>query len=52
MEAILMNTENCKANEPDKFIISASQKLDLKSSYECAALQNFFQIYYTCKNII
>ena len=32
METIFMNTENCKTNEPDKFIMSISQELDLKNS--------------------
>ena len=32
METILMNTENSKTNEPDKFVLNLSQSLDLRSS--------------------
>ena len=32
MEAIFMNTENSKTNEPHKFVFKLSQRLDLKSS--------------------
>ena len=31
MEKIFMNTENSKANEPHKFVLNLSQKLDLRS---------------------
>ena len=48
METIFMNTENKKANEPQKFVLNLSQRLDLRSSY--AALQNL-SFYYTQKNI-
>ena len=30
METIFMNMENCKTNEPHKFILNLSQRLDLK----------------------
>ena len=50
MEAIVMNTENSKTNEPDKFVLDLSQRSDLKSSNKHVAFQNF-SIYYTCKNI-
>ena len=50
METILMNTENGKTNEPHKFVLNLSQKLDLRSSNKLVALQNL-SIYYTRKNI-
>ena len=50
METIFMNTENSKTNEPLKFVLNLSQRLDLKSSNKNVALQNL-SIYYTWKNI-
>ena len=50
MEAISMNTENCKTNEPHNFVLNLSQRLDLRSSDKHVALQNA-PIYYTWKNI-
>ena len=50
METILMNTENSKNNEPHKFALNLSQRLNLKSSYKHVALQNL-SIYYIWKNI-
>ena len=50
MEAISMNTENCKTNEPYNFVLNLSQRLDLRSSDKHVALQNV-SIYYTWKNI-
>ena len=50
MEAIFMNTENSKMNEPHKFVITLSQRLDLRSSNKCVALQNLC-IYQTWKNV-
>ena len=35
-----MNTENSKTNEPHKFVLIFSQRLDLRSSNKDAALQN------------
>ena len=32
METMLMSTENSKTNEPHKFVLDLSQKLDLRSS--------------------
>ena len=32
MEAIFQNTENSKTNEPHKFVLNLSQRLDLRSS--------------------
>ena len=43
-----MNTENSKTNEPHKFALNFSQRLDLKSSNKHIA-QNL-TIYYTWKN--
>ena len=43
METILMNMENSKANEPYKFIINLSQRLDLEVDINLiyiVALQN------------
>ena len=45
-----MNVESSKTNEPHKYILNVSQRLDLKSSNEHFALQNV-AIYYTWKNI-
>ena len=50
MEAIFMNTENSKMNEPHKLVITLSQRLDLRSSNKCVALQNLC-IYQTWKNV-
>ena len=49
MKAILMNSENSKTNEPHKFVLNLSQRLDLKSSNKHIALQNW-SIYYTWKS--
>ena len=51
METIFMNTENSKTNEPHKFVLNLSQRLDLRSSNKLVAFQNL-PIYYTWKNII
>ena len=50
MEMKLMNTQNSKTNEPHKFVLNLSQKLDLRGSNKSVALQNV-SIYYTWKNI-
>ena len=50
METILMNSENSKTNEPHKFVLNLSQRLDLKSSNKHVALQNL-SICYTWKNV-
>ena len=49
MEKILMNSENSKSNEPHKFVLNLSQKVDLKSSNKHVALQNL-SIYCRWKN--
>ena len=40
METIFMNTENSKKNEPHKFVLNLSQRLDLRNSDKRVALQN------------
>ena len=50
METIFMNTENSKTNEPNKFVLNLSQRLDLRSSTKDAALHDL-SIYCTWKNI-
>ena len=45
-----MNKENRKENEPHKFVLNLSQRLDLRSSNKHVALQKL-SIYYTWKNI-
>ena len=47
---ILMSMENSKANEPHKFVLSLSRRLDFRSSDKHVALQDL-SIYYTRKNI-
>ena len=32
METIFMNTEHSKTNEPQKFVLNSSQRLDLRNS--------------------
>ena len=50
METMFMNMENSKTNEPHKFLLNLSQRLDLRSLDKHVALQNL-SIYYTWKNI-
>ena len=50
METTFMNTENSKTNEPHKFVLNLSQRLDLRSSNKNFAFQNLSS-YYTRKNI-
>ena len=40
METIFMNTKNSKTNEPHKFVLNLSQRLDLRSSNKHVTLQN------------
>ena len=40
METIFMNTEINKSNEPHKFALNLSQRLDLRSSDKHVVLQN------------
>ena len=37
MEAIFMNTENSKTNEPHKFVFNLSVRLDFRSSITCCS---------------
>ena len=50
MEAIFVNTENSKTNEPHKFGLTLADKLNLKHLNKNMALANL-SIYYTRKNI-
>ena len=50
MEAIFMNTENSKTNEPHRFKLDLADKLNLKNPKKNIALVNL-SIYYTWKNI-
>ena len=50
MKMVFINTENSQTNEPHKFILNLSQRLDLRSSDKHVPLQNL-SIYYTWKNI-
>ena len=45
-----MNAENSKTNEPHKFVLILSQRLDWKGLNKYVAFQNL-SIYYTWKNI-
>ena len=40
METIFMNMENSKTNEPHKFVLNLSQRLDLRSLSKHVAPQN------------
>ena len=40
METIFMNTENTKTNEPHKFLLNLSQRLDFRSSNKHVTFQN------------
>ena len=48
METIFTNTKNNKTNEPQKFVLNLSQRLDLRNLNKHAALQNLS--IYTRKN--
>ena len=50
IETIFINMENSKTNEPNKFVLNFSQRLDLISSNKNLAFQNL-SIYCTWKNI-
>ena len=52
MKIIFMNMENSKTNEPHKFVLNLSQRLDLRTSDKHIAPQRFIKsVYYTWKNI-
>ena len=46
MEKIVMNTENSKTNEPHRFILTLTDKLNLQDPNKNMALVNL-SIYYT-----
>ena len=48
MEMIFTNTENSKTNEPHKFVLNLSKRLDQRILNKYAALQNL-SIYYNGK---
>ena len=50
METIFMNTENSKTNEPHRFKLDLTDKLNLKNLNKNMALANLI-IYFTSKNI-
>ena len=50
MKTIFMNTENSQTNEPHRFKLDLTDKLNLKNPNENIALANL-SIYYTSKNI-
>ena len=50
MKTIFMNTENSETNEPHKFVLELSQRLDLRRLNNHASLQNW-SIYYLWKNM-
>ena len=50
METILINTENSKTNEPIRFKLHLTDKLNLKNPSKNVALANL-SIYNTWKNI-
>ena len=50
MDTIFMNTENSKTNEPHRFRLDLTDKLNLKNPNKNMALANL-SIYYTWKNI-
>ena len=50
METIFINTENSKKNEPHKFVLDLSQKLDLGNLDKHVAFQNL-SFYYRWKNM-
>ena len=47
IEQLFMNTEKGKTNEPHKFVLDLSQRLDLRSLDKHVPLQNF-RLYQIC----
>ena len=47
---MFIDTENSKPNEPHKFVLNLSQRLDLRRPNKHVPLQSI-RIYYTWKNI-
>ena len=52
MKPKFMNTENSKTNEPHKFILSMSQRLDLRSSTKHVLFENLCTFMYLINNNI
>ena len=50
MKTIFMNTENSKTDEPHKFVLNLSQRLDLRSLDKYVAYENL-SVYSLWKNI-
>ena len=51
METKFMNTENSKTNEPHKFVLNLSQRLDLASS--CCSSKLIYLLHLgKCKNTV
>ena len=50
METIFMNTENSETDEPHRFKLDLTDKLNLKQPNKNTALANL-SVYYTWKNI-
>ena len=50
METVVMNTEKSKLNEPHKFVLNLSERLDLESLKKDVAHQNL-SMYCMKKNI-
>ena len=48
---MFMNTENSKTNEPHKFVLNLSQRLDLSGSEKHVALKNMIKKYKTLTTI-
>ena len=44
MKTMFMNMENSKTNEPHKFVLNLSQKLDLRSSNKNVAFKMYLFI--------
>ena len=50
MDAIFMNSENSETSDPNRLLLSVTDKINLKRSDKYVALSNL-SIYYTWKNI-
>ena len=50
METIFINMESNKTNEPHKFVLNLSERLDLRISNKFVAFQKL-SVYWTWKNI-
>ena len=50
MDAIFMNSKNGKISDPQRLLLSLTDKIDLRTRNNYVALSNL-SIYYTWKNI-